>query len=383
MDETMRLGLIPFLLLCVLTTSTSVAQPDDRNSNDTVASNRRNPAGVEYRGGSDRLLSPNEGLSVIGAALESRRHARSQPDCSHLVHAIYERAGFSYTYAKSSDLYAGIGEFQRVTRPQPGDLVVWAGHAGIVVNPAQRSFFSALQSGLGMDSYDAPYWKERGRYRFFRYIKEPASIHTATIRRVSTRRTAAGTEPREPISASAESDAWEKAVTETGPAETRPEAGPMNRVIPRSQVINAVRPQADQVREVLLQRFRDTAEALREEDIFSLAQPVIILDRFEVKQVHVKHDQGWAEVRISGLSSAKGGGPSFRKFSEQQRWVLNRQGRDTWEIVPPDSVYLPRDSAVQILAHQLAALTEQAPEAGGSTKERAELARVLYTLLQQ
>jgi hypothetical protein len=58
-----------------------------------------------------------------------------------------------------------------VTRPQAGDLVVWRGHAGIVVDPVQHVFFSAMRSGLGIDTYDAPYWKERGRVRFYRYIK--------------------------------------------------------------------------------------------------------------------------------------------------------------------------------------------------------------------
>jgi cell wall-associated NlpC family hydrolase len=74
------------------------------------------------------LLSLDEGLSVLGAALESRAHLGSKSDCSHLVHAIYERAGFSYPYASSSDLYVGISEFRRVRRPQPGDLMVWPGH---------------------------------------------------------------------------------------------------------------------------------------------------------------------------------------------------------------------------------------------------------------
>ncbi len=87
------------------------------------------------------------------------------------MHEIYERAGFEYEYASSSDLYAGTDEFRRVRHPQPGDLVVWPGHVGIVVNPAQRSFYSALNSGLGVDAYDAPYWKKRGHERFFRFVK--------------------------------------------------------------------------------------------------------------------------------------------------------------------------------------------------------------------
>ena len=76
-------------------------------------------------------------------------------------------------------LYAGAGEFRLVRRPQPGDLVVWPGHVGIVVNPAQRSFYSALSLGLGVDAYDAPYWKERGRPRFFRYVKTNAKLDRA------------------------------------------------------------------------------------------------------------------------------------------------------------------------------------------------------------
>src|SRR5207244_5564867 len=90
---------------------------------------------------------------------------------SHLVHAIYLRAGFPYAYVRSSDLYKGIDEFQRVADPQPGDLVVWRGHVGIIVNPAQHIFFSAMRSGPGIDAYDAAYWKRRGKVRFFRYIE--------------------------------------------------------------------------------------------------------------------------------------------------------------------------------------------------------------------
>src|SRR2546423_1241744 len=46
------------------------------------------------------------------------------------------------------------------------------GHVGIVIYPAQNIFFSAMRSGLGIDSYEAPYWKRRGNARFYRYIKD-------------------------------------------------------------------------------------------------------------------------------------------------------------------------------------------------------------------
>jgi NlpC/P60 family len=116
-------------------------------------------------------LTSDDGLSVIAAALDFHGYSNSPRDCSHLVHAIYVRAGFPYRYARSSDLYVGTGEFQRVIRLQPGDLVVWRGHVGIVVNPAQHLFYSAMRSGPGTDTYDAPYRKRRGQARFYRYIK--------------------------------------------------------------------------------------------------------------------------------------------------------------------------------------------------------------------
>jgi hypothetical protein len=84
-----------------------------------------------------RPLTRHEGSAILRAALHSRRHAA---DCSHLVHALYERAGFPYDYAPSSDLYAGIDEFRRVANPQPGDLAVWRGHAGSWLTPPSILF---------------------------------------------------------------------------------------------------------------------------------------------------------------------------------------------------------------------------------------------------
>jgi len=56
--------------------------------------------------------------------------------------------------------------------PQPGDLVVWRGHVGIVIDPKQHSFFSFVRSGPDTQFYDSPYWRSRGIARFFRYMTE-------------------------------------------------------------------------------------------------------------------------------------------------------------------------------------------------------------------
>jgi cell wall-associated NlpC family hydrolase len=152
------------LALCV-----SWTQEEPRQTGDSSAV-RGGPNGNRGRK-TDRTLSPDDRLAVIAAALDSRARRYSERDCSHLVHAIYERAGFSYTYASSSDLYVGVERFQKVALPQPGDLVVWRGHVGIVIRPSHHVFFSFMNGGPGIDDYEAPYWTSRGRARFYRYLK--------------------------------------------------------------------------------------------------------------------------------------------------------------------------------------------------------------------
>ncbi len=119
----------------------------------------------------ERTLTPDDGLAVIAAALDSRK-LRHSGDCSHLVHAIYERAGFQYTYVSSYDLYDGVEGFQRIFEPQPGDLIVWRGHVGIVVRPSRHVFFSFRSGGPGTADYTTRYWVQLGSPRFYRYVKD-------------------------------------------------------------------------------------------------------------------------------------------------------------------------------------------------------------------
>lgn len=139
----------------------------------TVASAKsgsRAASGTHARTG--HLLTPDDGMAVISAALDTQRHFASNRDCSHLVHAIYERAGFPYEYAPADDLYDGVVGFRRVNHPQTGDLIVWHGHVGIVVRPSQHVFFSFLSRGPATDNYRSAYWIGRGNARFYRYIKK-------------------------------------------------------------------------------------------------------------------------------------------------------------------------------------------------------------------
>ena len=91
-------------------------------------------------------------------------------DCSHFVNHAFEQAGLEYDYAPSRELYKGKSEaFRRVYHPAAGDLVVWEGHVGIVVDPDSKTFVSSLRRGVRVSSYISSYWRRRGVPRFMRY----------------------------------------------------------------------------------------------------------------------------------------------------------------------------------------------------------------------
>lgn len=161
---------------CVLASYLSIAQaPTASRQSSNSSPNNKLVAGTK-----SRTVSAEDGLSILAAALDSSARVHSANDCSHLAHAIYERAGFPYAYASSSELYNGVNAFERIQQPQPGDLIAWRGHVGIVVRPSRRIFFSFLRSGPGIDDWASPYWKTRGRPRFYRYVQHP-DLHRAKL----------------------------------------------------------------------------------------------------------------------------------------------------------------------------------------------------------
>src|ERR1700690_447454 len=277
-----------------------------------------------------RLLSPNEGLAILSAALDSRHHhADFSADCSHFVHELYESAGFTYQYASSSDLFEGTDDFRRVASPQVGDLAVWRGHAGIVVNPDQHSFFSVLHSGPEVDSYDSPYWKQRGHPRFFRYLKPGPGGVNKSIQNASwqpiVRNDADSDEPTAgaPVG-DLSKDSPNESAASARLAETNSE----------TSVLNSARPNSEQLRTAFLQACNASEEMLRGRDPFKLAQSLIVFDQFEVKKVHSTGSQGWIEVQIDELVSLTGGRGEGHRQSERQRWTLRRMGDKSWKLIP-------------------------------------------------
>ena len=104
--------------------------------------------------------------SVIALGTQIQKTAL---DCSHFVNSIFQQAGLFYKYEPSRVLYRGTAAFRRVFRPQEGDLIVWPGHVGIVVDPEHTTFVSALRRGVRISSYTSRYWRRRGHARFLRY----------------------------------------------------------------------------------------------------------------------------------------------------------------------------------------------------------------------
>ncbi len=310
-------------------------------------------------------VNQDGGLAVLSAALEFR-HVPSETDCSHLVHEIYERAGFPYSYLTSRELFAGSPPFVRVKHPQPGDIIAWPGHAGIVVSPKGHTFYAAFSSGLGVERYNSDYWLRRGRPRFFRYMKAGTAIQTAS------------SSARLPVKIFSDLDNDDPAPTRTPLAELQAAPPlPVNIVI-----ASPARPTPLAVQQAALQHFARLAETLNAEDNVRLTQAVIVFDEFQVRKVRVKGSQGWAEIRINEPSSIIAGEVTLKKRTERNRWLLNRVASGSWEMTPPPrTIYLSRDAATRVLAHRLALLTEQSPKAS-SSEERAGIARVLAELLE-
>src|SRR6202011_2281357 len=276
-------GALLFLLSCLVAVPATLAQQKGE-ARRVTREDRDRP----HKAFVSRPLTLDEGLAILSAALDSRHHAGFTSDCSHFVHGLYERAGFPYGYASSSDLYAGIDEFRRVANPQPGDLAVWRGHAGIVINPAQHSFFSLLRWGPGVDSYDSPYWKRRGRPRFFRYVKTTPSALSGSIRTASLSPTALDNAGRQqPTADDSSSNELEEFSSESGSSAKLAVNRSVNSAIPTVSVVPSIHPKPEQVNAAFLQACADLEENLRGRDLFKSAQPVIVFDHVAVRKVHI------------------------------------------------------------------------------------------------
>jgi len=312
-----------------------------------------------------RLLSEKEGRGIVKAAWKLQRIGGAQ-DCSHLIHLIYQSAGFAYPYQSSFDLYSGAEKFARVKSPHAGDLVVWPGHVGIVINASQHSFYSLVRSGLEEQDYDGPYWRSRGSPRFYRYRIDSGVVDVAAAH-------AATTEREEPAATYAEQPAPER----------RGESAGFE--LPASIVIGAAKkqPTREEVAASISQLTVEDANVLSAGEASKIQLPIVIVTQLSVSRVEIKRDHGWAYLQVASAGSIVGGTFRPEQREEEVRWPLKRN-KSQWEaIAPADRVYVQQDVAIRNLAARLARLTagDAAPRDRGVVRRESELANLVAGLL--
>jgi NlpC/P60 family protein len=331
-----------------------------------------------------RPIARTEGRKILATIPTVDAASESETDCSHLVHDIYEPAGFPYDYASSHELYIGNTDFTRVRTPQAGDLVVWRGHVGIVIDPKEHSFFSSVRSGPDTQFYDSPYWRSRGTARFFRYVTEKAlrSPQTLEATRHAVRHplqdASSGSENRapsrlpKPVPASA---------SNTAPAAETYSSATVE--IPREIVLQVARknPSPDEIAAAFVEMNQDSGESLRTRSLDSLGKPIVVYREVRVSAIQIKGKHGTAVVRIEAL-----GGPPNAQTGSQFRWNEQSVGFEKtkrgWVMSPiPEAAYIKREVALQALSARLAELAQNTDATPEQEREQKQIIRLLNLLV--
>jgi hypothetical protein len=371
-----------------------------------------------------RLMNVGEGLDLVNIAWEQREQTKNKPDCSHLVHQVYELSGFPYPYASSYDLYDGIDNFQRVTTPRPGDLIVWRGHVGIVFDTAEHTFYSSVRSGLRTENYDEPYWKAQGRPRFYRYVVRGAvvlsaanavappdnsansspnnSLNNSRIRSsaaagtavVPVRRVIPAAAP--PASRSSVKAAPPPVAPTSAPSLDRPPSNQKFVLPSQIMVVSAAnRPTKEEVGEAISEFANAAGNLLRgwpSDDPTRVviprsiatrdlsAVPVLVYDRLTVESLDLKNDRGSARVEVEGRLSISGERLDAKRRREELRWEIRRTQQGWQVLAPQNRAYVPSDVAVRVLANQLALLTQNEAASGDKDRSLHQQAMIIRAL---
>ena len=346
-----------------------------------------------------RLVSVEEGQKIAAAALDQNEPVRATRDCSHLVHQIYSDAGYEYPYASSFDLYAGHGNFRRVRHAQAGDLIIWPGHVGIVLDPRQHSFYSLVRSGLQTEDYLGAYWRSRGIPRFYRYIVDSgADVETAKVARpapLSGNNSSRGNGSTTTVARMEVAKANPHQRTEEASLRTKVIAAPLAPAtltvpepIPSKMLITPEqrRPTEAEALDGISELANAAANNLRSAQPLNVKTPVVIVDDFRVERVEIKRDKGWAHLQIDSHVRIAAEGADFKRRREKVRWELRRDATGWVAIAPAERSYVGRDAAVRVLAAQLAEMAQS--EAAAQHDEavigqEARIANLLSALLEK
>jgi hypothetical protein len=342
-----------------------------------------------------RLASPQEGEAIVRAAWELRRGLLPKPDCSHFVHAIYTQAGFLYEYAASRAMFAGIAGFRRVTRPQSGDLIVWQGHIGIVIDPKEHSFYSAVTSGFAIQSYQSRYWIGRGIPRFYRFVVDdlttpPPLLANLALHGPASLQLLAGLArpfPAQPPvlmqsdipQILAQSDSSESSIPASAHIEDRPgktqeqrpvipikdrqvqiqaSETPTNdpRVSDHVLVTSRVTPKKKEVLAALRRSVDSNGERLLHAGFLDSQPSVSVVDHFKIVSINLDDNSGVADVEVKQVGEFQYGKAVPTRTKTRRQAVLSRQEQGWVLVMPQDLICLDRHLAVMALTDHLAAV---------------------------
>jgi hypothetical protein len=337
-----------------------------------------------------RPLSAPEGRGIVRAASreEGAEAEGRTEDCSHLVHDLYEQAGYPYPYANSLDLYDGSERFVRVSKPQPGDLIVWRGHVGIVVDQRKHSFFSSVTSGPQTEYYSSPYWRARGRARFYRYLKEGRARTGGAVLKTASRAQRQG-DPAADGRAAEYRPAMQPVKTAPATAvKERSESGPASAASADAEPekilhVGGRQPAAADVAAAFAEMNHAGGEILRGDNLEELGRPLIVYRDLRVTGMKIKGKRGTAQVEFESLAVLSGGRMEPQGDGEQLGLELLRTKKGWTMTAPKENVYVPRDEALRILAARLAVLTQNGNASAGKERQQTQIIRFLNLLVAE
>jgi hypothetical protein len=322
------------------------------------------------------------------------------------VHLLYAQAGLIYSYQDSRVLYRGVSDFERVKTPQPGDLVVWLGHVGIVLSPEEHTFLSSVRSGIITESWIASHWSARGRPHFFRYrigpdtnkvllsaVMNDNGIATDNGRaQVQGRNEVRNSSTRTPIEA-----VERRATNEPMPAEP-PTQMDRNAPAPWDEpgrplaygsgvdsrsfvavVRHREKPNKNEIAAALMESGRARAQRLISGQILDLDHPLSVFDQVEVVKIGIRHESGSIILKLSETVSQESG-RVFPANTVKRELPVYRRRDGVWIISDPrDRTYLPQERALSVFERQAEIFLQRAPN---STSARA-VVKVLDRLYDQ
>ncbi|HEY2461697.1 MAG TPA: hypothetical protein VGI16_12865 [Candidatus Acidoferrum sp.] len=332
-----------------------------------------------------RPIAKTEGRKILASIPTADVESESETDCSHLVHGVYEQAGFPYDYVSSRELYIGSTNFTRVRVPQSGDLIVWRGHVGIVIDPKQHSFFSFVRSGPDTQFYDSPYWRSRGIARFFRYVTEKPLHAGRTLE-------AAGEAEHKPLQE-------ESGSSENHPPSRLSKSAPdraSSHPVPTVDVSNPTTVETS--REIILQvagknpspeelvvafveMNQDASDSLRTGSLNNLGKSIIVYQELHASEVQIKGKHGTALVRIESLGTPANTQPSARPRWGEQPLEFEKTKRG-WVMRPiQDAAYVEREVALKALSFRLADLAKNTDANPEQEREQRQIIRFLNSIV--